>query len=262
MFEEINKHKVKIKDVQSKDRQLLYYLPNIISMGPLDDLLKATEWLVKESVDDYNKTYKQVHERRKKEGYSQKNLDEIEELSIRLGSRTQGYINQVCLMEDILIFEYKRMAELIGLASDNKLSFVPADDYKLLLQRLSQIRIFRNKVVAHTAYTDPKIINKKTGELADNPETTVRSILNLFPEPGGITLGNNMFSGFSQHRSQLPIITIFNWGPEIRPILVDWQKLFIERLQKLHSECPYQNKQYSIEIGYPHLVKRGGKKKV
>lgn len=252
MFEEINKYKIKVRD---EAKLAISYAPNIISMGPLDDLFKATEWLVEEAVIDYNDTHRNVDERRKKEGVSQKNIDDIEELSIRIGSRTQGYVNQLCLMEDILVYEYNRMGELVKLASDNKISFDPAQDYKPLLQRLSSIRTFRNKVVAHTAYTYPKV-NRKTGELEDNPETVVRSILNLFPQPAHITMGNNIFSGFSKYQSQLPIITIYNYEQEILPILQDWKKLFIDRLEKIHSECPYKNKHHSIEVASPHLVPR------
>lgn len=252
MFEEINKYKIK---VHNEVKRTIYYIPNIISVEPLNDLLKATDWLVAEAVIDYNKTQKRVDMHRKKKGCSQKNIDDIEELSIRIGSRTQGYVNQLCLMEDILVYEYNRMAKLIKLASDNKIAINPSEDYKALLLKFNSIRTFRNKVVAHTAYTYPKI-NRKTGEFEDNPETIVRSILNLFPSPAKITMGNNMFSGFSEYRSQLPVITIYNWGQEIRPIFVNWKNLFIERLEKIHIVCPYKNKHYSIEIATPHLKMR------
>ncbi len=257
MFEEIDKNKIKIRD---GIKNTLTYAPNIISMGPLDDLLKATEWLYSEAMEDYTATNKKVEESREKHGYSQKNIDEMDDLAIRLGSRMQGYVNQLCLMEDILVYEYDRMAELVKTASGGKITFNPKKDYEDLRKRFSSIRTFRNKVVAHTAYTYPKI-DKKTGISEDNPETIVRSILNLFPEPCGITLGGSFFSGFSQYRSQLPIITIFNWEKEIRPIFEDWKKLFMDRLLDIHSQCPFNNANYTIEIGSYNLAIRSKTKR-
>ena len=73
-------------------------------------------------------------------------------------------------------------------------------------------------MVAHTAYTYSKP--------ADNPETIVRSILNLFPRPTKITVGDNFFNGFSEYQSQLPVITIFGWYEQVEPIFDDWKKLF------------------------------------
>ncbi|TFB08170.1 hypothetical protein E3V08_05125 [Candidatus Atribacteria bacterium MT.SAG.1] len=244
MFKEINKFKIKI---HNSDNESIFYIPNIISIHPLDNLLRATDWLFYEIVQDYDNTHKTINGRRKKHGYSQKNLDDLEELNIRIGSRTQSYVNQLCLMEDILIYEYKRMFELVNKASDGKICFDHKRDYILLKKRFSSIRTFRNKVVAHTAYAFPKI-NKKTGITEDNPETIVRSILNLFPGDDGITLGGNFFSGFSKYKSQLPVITIFSWEQEIRPIFQDWKKLFINRLKKIHKECPFGNKPFRIEI--------------
>lgn len=252
MFEEINKLKIKVHDSNNKS---ISYIPNIISIHPLDNLLKATDWLFYEAVQDYNNTHETIDERRKKHGYSQKNLDEIEKLDIRIGSRTQSYVNQLCLMEDILIYEYKRMFELVNKTSGGKICFDPKSDYEPLKKRFSSIRTFRNKVVAHTAYTYPKI-NKKTGITEDNPETIVRSILNLFPRDGGITLGGNFFSGFSEYKSQLPVITIFNWEQEIRPIFQDWKKLFMDRLKIIHKECPFKNKPFRIEVANHRLAKQ------
>jgi len=252
MFKEINKLKIK---VHNSDNNSIFYIPNIISIHPLDNLLKATDWLFYEAVQDYNNTHKTIDERRKKHGYSQKNLGDIEKLNIRIGSRTQSYINQLCLIEDILIYEYKRMFELVNKASSSKICFDPESDYRSLKKRFSPIRTFRNKVVAHTAYTYPKI-NKKTCIAEDNPETIVRSILNLFPEDGGITLGDNFFSGFSEYKSQLPVITIFNWEQEIRPIFQDWKKLFINRLKKIQKECPFKNKPFRIEVASHRLAKQ------
>lgn len=245
MFEEVNKYTIKVRNEKEKN---ISYIPNVISINPIDNLFTATMWLVKEALEDYLNTNKKVEERRNEHGYSQENLDDIDSLSIRLGSRTQSYVNQLCLMEDILIFEYKRMAKLVKLASNNKINFNPEEDYKTLKNRLSSIRTFRNKVVAHTAYTYPKS--------EDNPETIIRSIMNLFPQPTHITLGDNSYSGFSMIKSQLPIITIFNWEEEIKPIFEDWKKLFIERLKKIHTQCPFESKKFGIEIAYPHYLRR------
>ncbi|MBU4369345.1 hypothetical protein KKG58_01115 [Patescibacteria group bacterium] len=245
MFEEINKFKIKIYKLKGNS---LFYIPNIISIGPLDELFRATDWLFYEARQDYNKTHKTIEERRKKHGYSQKNLDDIRELSIRLGSRTQGYINQLCLMEDILIYEYDRMCKLVDKALNGNMYSSFREKYKPLKKRFEPIRIFRNKVVAHTAYTYPKK-NKKINVIEDNPETIVRSILNLFPDDVHITLGNNFFSGLSEHESQLPVITIFSWEQEIKPIFQDWKKLFINILKKVRKECPIKNKLFRIETG-------------
>ena len=252
MFEDINLYKIKIFN---KPKNGLFYIPNITSMHPLDKLFSATEWLVLEAIKDYQRTHYLINRRRKERGASQKNIDTLESFETRLGSRTQSYVNQLCLMEDILLFEYERFSALIGEIGYSKLTFDPKNDYQSLCDRLNDIRLFRNKVVAHTAYTYPKI-DRKNPQKTDNPETIVRSILNLFPENGSVKLGGNYFSGWSKHRSQLPIITIYNWESEIKPILLDWKSLFIERFKKIHAYCPYENKQFRIEIATPHLIKQ------
>ena len=243
MFEEINKFKIKVHNLEEKS---ISYIPNIISIGPLDQLFRATNWLVCEAIRDYDNTYKTIGQRRKKYGCSQKNLDDVRELSIRLGSRTQGYINQLCLMEDILIYEYNRMFKLINNALDGNMYSSLGENYKPLKKRFKPIRTFRNKVVAHTAYTFPKI-NKKTKVVEDNPETIVRSILNLFPNDAHITLGDNFFCGPSKYKSQLPVITIFSWEQEIKPIFQDWVKLFIDTLKEINKGCPIKNKLFRVE---------------
>ena len=244
MFKDIDKHKIRIRN--SKENSLTY-LPNIISMNPIDELLLATKWLVDEAYKDWKETNNLIRERRNKSGASKENIKEYEMLSIRLGSRTQGYVNQLCLAEDILIFEYKRMNEMLIKASSGKIKLDPENDYKELRNRFKPLRTFRNKVVAHTAYTYPK--------KEDNPETVVRSILNLFPNPAEISVGGNFFSGFSEHRSQLPVITIFAWYEQIEPIFKDWEKLFLEKLDFIHhNKLPFNNKEYEIETAYPHLV--------
>lgn len=243
MFKEIDKQKIKIRN---GEKNTLTYLPNIISMDPVDKLLEATKWLVDEAYKDWSETNDLVEKRRKEGEVSQENIDDIDVLSIRLGSRTQGYINQLCLAEDILIFEYKRMNELLTEASNGKLSLDPDADYSELRKRFSTIRTFRNKVVAHTAYTYSKP--------ADNPETIVRSILNLFPRPTKITVGDNFFNGFSEYQSQLPVITIFGWYEQVEPIFDDWKKLFLDKLNLIHQQLPIENGEYEIETAYPQFV--------
>lgn len=244
MFKDIDKHKIVIRN---DEKNTLTYLPNIISMNPVDELLEATKWLVDEAYKDWKETNDLIDKRRNEKGASQENIDEYERLSIRLGSRTQGYVNQLCLVEDILIFEYKRMNELLVEASGGKLVLNPKSDYAELRKRFEPIRTFRNKVVAHTAYTYSKP--------DDNPETIVRSILNLFPSPAEITVGGKFFSGFSEHRSQLPVITIFGWYEQIEPIFKDWEQMFLEKIDFLHNnKLPFYNKEYRIETAYPHLV--------
>ncbi len=233
MFHEINDYKVIVK----RDNGL-NYIPNVISLHPLDQLFEATEWLVNEAISDWNTTHEDIKKRRKENGSSQENLDAYDKLSTRLGSRTQGYVNQLCLMEDILKFEYKRMAELIAEATDSKTTFEPEKDCAHLISRFKKIRTFRHKVVAHTAYTYPKL-DRKTGEPIDNPETILRSILNLFPSGATNTMGDNFYSGFSPWKSELPVITIFTWESEIKPIFEGWKKLFIDSLKKIQPICPF-----------------------
>jgi len=245
VFKDIDKQKIKISN-SKKNTQ--YYLPNIISMDPIDKLLEATKWLVEEAYRDWKETNELVEKRRKERGASKENIDEMKSFSIRLGSRTQGYINQLCLVEDILIFEYKRMNDLLKEASSIKLFLDPEEDYKELKNRLKPIRTFRNKVVAHTAYTKPW--------QEDNPETIVRSILNLFPESAKVTIGDNFFNGFSKYQSQLPVITIFAWHEEVEPIFKDWKKLYLDKLDSIHKQLPLKNNEYRIETAYPHLVLR------
>ena len=247
MFDELNKIKIKVHD---SDEKILQYIPNVISMHPLDELFKATQWLFDEAVKDHNETHKEWDEHPNEH---QRNIDAIDDLGTRLGSRTQGYVNQLCLMEDILVYEYDRMSELLNKASGGKITFKPSD-YEPLQKRFASIRTFRNKVVAHTAYTYPKI-DKKTGLSVDNPETIVRSILNLFPSPTGITLGANFYSGFSPYRSELPVITIFNWEEEMKSLFYDWKTLFARKMLETLNQRPLKNGRYSIETASPHLIK-------
>lgn len=245
IFKDLDEQKIKITDL---NQRVIHYIPNIISMNPVDQLFSATEWLVNEALNDWNTTHKIVEERREREGYSQKNLDDIDQLSIRLGSRTLGYVNQLCLMEDILVFEYKRMGELLAKATNDQIILNPEVDLKDLKDRFSPARTFRNKVTAHTAYT----YSRKE----DNPETVVRSILNLFPEPAKITVGDNFFSGFSSYTSQLPIISIFQWEGVTKPIFEDWRQFLLVKLQMVQRQCPIKDGNFSVEVAYPHLVQR------
>lgn len=241
MFKEIETYKIIVQ--KGND---LNYIPNLISPHPLDQLFKATEWLFNEAVKDWNDTHKEIKNRRELQGYSKENLDAWDDLSIRLGSRTQGYVNQLCLMEDILKFEYKRMAKLVAEASADSIKIEPESDYASLSKDFEEIRTFRNKVIAHTAYTWSKD--------NDSPETVVRSILNLFPSSAKYTMGDNFFSGSSPYISQIPVISIFQWKSDIKPIFERWKKLFIDTLGKIHSHCPYKRDNYKIRIASPHKI--------
>ena len=251
MFNEINKYKIKVHDSNKNE---LFYIPNVISIDPLNNLFMATEWLVAEASKDYIKTHKTIEKRRKNKENPQKNLDIASEFSIRLGSRTQGYVNQLCLMEDILTFEYKRMADILKEATGGKIVFNPKIDCKNIKMRFSPIRTFRHKVVAHTAYTYPKR-NSETKIIEDSPETIVRSILNLFPTDGEITVGNNFFCGFSKYKSEIPVISIFEWENKIKPIFEDWKRLFIGKLSLVCKKCPIENRIFCIKIANRQLYK-------
>ncbi|MBU1292758.1 hypothetical protein KJ819_01675 [Patescibacteria group bacterium] len=235
MFREIDQYKIKVRD---GSKNTVIYVPNIISMDPLEKLFDATNWLFGEALEDFNKTHTAVKSRRNEHGYSQENIDDIDRLGIRLGSRTQGYVNQLCLMEDILIFEYDRMSTLLKEASAGQVNLTD-DACKTLKKRFKPVRTFRNKVIAHTAYT--------YSFKDDNPETIVRSILNLFPGPTKVTLGDNFFSGFSPHVSQLPVISIFEWEEIIKPIFQDWKTLFIKKLEEVQKMCPIVQGEFTVE---------------
>jgi len=252
MFKEIDDYNI-IVSIGNSDN----VIPNLISPKPLDQLLKATEWLVSEAVKDWDSTHKEIEQRRKTKGASKENLDAYSELSIRLGSRTQGYVNQLCIMEDILKYEYKRMAEFVTNATANKITIKPENDYKSLVDNFYNIRKFRNKVTAHTAYTKRELHKKGKlkGKPVDNPETIVRSIINLFPSDAKHTLGDNFFVGGSPFSSKLPVISIFNWENEIKPIFESWKKLFIEALEKVHSFCPHENGKYKIRVRNPRKIR-------
>ena len=243
MFKEIDKYRIKIVKIINSNKRSIYYVPNFISMGPMDKLFIATEWLVGEALKDYILTYKTIKEQRK---HSQEYLDDVNKLSIRLGSRTLSYINQLCLMEDILTHEYKRMTKMLSEASKNRINLNPVQDYKDLKNRFDPIRTFRKKVAAHIAYTYPR--------KDDNPETVVGSIYNLFPMNGGITVGNQRAG--SSFPSQLPVITIFEWEEIDKLIFQDWKKLFIGKLNEIHKQCPLSNREFEIEVATPHLIQK------
>ena len=257
-FEEINIYKIRVTELNGEKRGM-HYIPNIISIHPLDNLFDATDWIVNEATKDFKRTNYLIDRRRKHRGSHQKNSEDRKAFEMRLGSRTQGYVNQLCLMEDILIFEYRRFSELVEKVGNSKLFFNPKKDYQPLQVRLNDIRLFRNKVVAHTAYTYPWK-DKENPANDDNPETIVRSILNLFPTNGELNLGGQYFSGFSKYKSQLPIISIFTWEKVAKPIFMDWKKLFIDRLKKIHKECPFENDIFRIDIATPHLVQKANLK--
>jgi hypothetical protein len=246
MFEEIDKARIKIR-TGSK----IYYRPFIAVMKPLSDLFKATEWLYGEAVKDYNKTRKRISNRAKQHTIHrlEKNNKDTEEQVIRIGSRTLGYVNQLCLMEDILVCEYDGMCKVVYEASGGKIKIDSADNYKRLKERFQPIRDFRNKVGVHTAYTKPR--------KDDTTETLTDSIFGLFPKQGGIHLGVGPHSLYKSNKSKVPIVTIFGWEGEIKPIFQDWEKLFVDTLKEIHKKCPFENKTaYLIEIAYPHLAKQ------
>jgi hypothetical protein len=242
-FKDLDTYAIVINDLSKAQR---IYLPNIITMNPVDKQLTAVQWLFDEAVKDWNDTYKTIKKRRQNGVASKQNLEDIADLSIRLGTRTQCYINQLCIAEDILIHEYKRMAELLEKASLESITLDTKSDCKSLIHGMKRVRKFRNKVTAHTAYTKP--FNE------DNPETIVRSLLNLFPRDGRYTMGDNFFNGFSPHISQLPIISIFEWQDVIKPIFAEWKGFVKNKLEEIHSHCPFENDYYTIEVARPHLV--------
>lgn len=253
MFSELESYRVRVHE-KKRSKQHIHYLPNIIAIHPLDSLFASIEWLFNDAIKDYNRTHRSINRRRSKYGVSQKNLDAYDSLAIRLGSRTQNYVNQVCLMEDLLIYEYKRIAEFVKKVDSRNFSFNPDKEFKPLTKRLAKIRLFRNKVVAHTAYTNP-ILKRRKGRIKDNPDTIVRSVMNLFPSPGEIYLGNNQFVT-TKFKQQIPSLTIFNWRDEVKPVFEDWKELYITRLEKIHKKCPYQNGSFRIETATPHLLRR------
>ncbi|MBU4000608.1 hypothetical protein KKG29_05580 [Patescibacteria group bacterium] len=57
MFKDIDIFKVKIHSLKKSS---LSYIPNIISMNPVDKLFNATEWLASEALNDYNTTNKKI----------------------------------------------------------------------------------------------------------------------------------------------------------------------------------------------------------
>lgn len=247
MFRDIESLRIKITDKKKKHS---IYLPNVISIDPLDKLYRATEWLFEEAVADLDKTNKTVAIRRSRGGYSKQNIDDIEALGLRLGSRTQSYVNQLCLLEDLLRHEYVRMCNLLKVASVGNISYNHKQDTLNLIERMSSIRLFRNKVVAHTAYTKP-LKDRETGVILDNPETIVRSAINLFPKRGDLRLGNNFYNGFSKWQSEIPVISMFTWEAHAQKVLIDWKELYIKRLCEIQDRCPIDNKNYTIEIAYP-----------
>ena len=242
-FKDLDTYSVTVTDNNKKQRA---YIPNIITMDPVDKQLTAAQWLFDEAVKDWNQTYITIEKRRQKGTVSRQNLEDIADLSIRLGTRTQCYINQLCIAEDILIHEYKRMAELLERASLGSIKLDVKSDYKNLKDGMKRVRKFRNKVTAHTAYTKPYE--------EDNPETVIRSLLNLFPRDGRYTMGDNFFNGFSPHVSQLPIISIYEWQDTVTPVFAEWKVFVTNKLEEIHSLCPLENEMYKIEIARPHLV--------
>lgn len=246
MFEEIDKARIKIHTAGS-----IHHRPYVAIMKPLKDLFDATEWLFSESVKDYDKTRKRINNRAKRHtaNHLEKNHKDIEKQGIRIGSRTLAYVNQLCLMEDILVCEYEGMCKLVDEASGGKIKIDSVNNYKTLKERFQPIRDFRNKVGGHTAYTKPR--------KDDTRETLTDSILGLFPKQGGIALGVGLSPFYKSNKSKVPIITIFGWEKEIKPIFQDWERLFVDTLKEIHKKCPFESKTVClIEIAYPHLVKQ------
>jgi len=130
------------------------------------------------------------------------------------------------------------MNELMYMATKNQYFKKRKDDYINLVNELKAIRSFRNKVAAHVAYTYPKDF--------DTPDTIVNSMLNLFPEEGGITLGTSAFMG-GMDNSQIPEISIFKWDEEIKKVFESWKKLFIKSLCMIKDQYLDENDNFRIK---------------
>jgi hypothetical protein len=246
MFKEIDKARIKIRIANSTQHR-----PYASVMKPLKDLFDATEWLFGEAVKDYNKTKKKIDNRAERQVMSrlEKNHKDREDQSIRIGSRNLGYVNQLCLMEDILVCEYDDICKTIDSASGGKIKINSVSKYKSLKERFQPIRDFRNKVGAHTAYTKPR--------KDDTVETLNDSLYGLFPKEGSRFSGTGAYFLYKSNLSKVPIITIFGWEEEVKPIFQGWEKLFIDTLKEIHRKCPFENSEHSsIEIANSRLAKQ------
>jgi hypothetical protein len=216
--------------------------PNEINIASINKLFEATEWIVKEAFDDKNSVLQTIEIRRSSTNsitkYAAQNKEDLRMLEIRLGSRIQAYINQICLIEDILTHEceYFNQEVLFFFSKDE----IITHDHIKYKKKLKDIRKIRNKMTAHTCHTHPR--------KEDSPETRIGSILNLFPNAlnfnyeynGDIVTGNKYFNGFSERKSELPIIKLSNWENNIRKILIDWKDSYIQNVQNIMDKCPYK----------------------
>jgi hypothetical protein len=214
--------------------------PNPINIASINKLFEATDWIIREAFGDKNSVLEIIKDRRSSTNsitkYANQNKEDLRMLEIRLGSRIQSYINQICLIEDILRHECEYFNEEVLLFFDE--TEITIHDHAKYKKKLGDIRRIRNKMTAHTAHTHPR--------QEDNSETRIRSILNLFPDALSfnysdqeIVTGNKYFNGFSKIKSELPIVKLSNWENDIRKVFVDWKNTYIQSIQMIMDKCPH-----------------------
>jgi len=242
MFEEINKIKIKIIYKETEDLK-----PNALNVESLKILFDATEWLFDEFIKDCQDTKRRIDNRyiKKEMHYIEDNLKDREKKDIRTMSRTLGYVNQLCLMEDLLTYEYNKIYKLVSKKFDKNKRNNLLEKYEILKERFEPIRSFRNKVSAHQAHVKPSP--------RDSKETLIDSAFSLYVKGDSLGVGWNPF--FKTYKSEIPIITIFDWEEKVKPIFQDWDSLLMEILKETHRNCPIDNDLYIVKIANPRKAR-------
>lgn len=170
-------------------------------------------------------------------------VQEQQDFILRNKSRVLSYVTQVCLLEGILQKEYGITVEMLK----ELVPSVEADDLELQKRKeeLKDLKLFRDKVAAHTAFSDPR--------RDDNSAQQLKSLTDLLSvsfdkthSADSFGMGYiNMIVGGQKANHETKII-LRDIHPKILNHLNEWTKMFSDLFTPIYPSLPLKvgNKEY------------------
>lgn len=208
-------------------------IPDGHAMLAADQVYKMLEWIEAEFQEDCRKNFSVLEQ----------NMVGQNDFVVRNISRTLSYVTQACLLEGILKRSYNLTAE--HLKNIDESVMLDADQIRARDQEIKILKDFRNKIAAHTAYSNPRAednIAQELHSLLALISTSYHGSINTF------RLGaSTMIVGAMEAKFQ-PEVSI----NEVHPLLIEhfkqWLSMFEKILTHPRSQLPKIINNVSYEI--------------
>jgi len=171
-----------------------------------------------------------------KKDWPSKNLDLFEQKRIGFTVRTMAYTILLCTIEKDIKRQYLELQKNIKQLHCTDILPLKTDQYQLLKSRDEEIEEFknwRNKIFAHTAYGSSK---------KDNISTQLNSVKYLYGTIGPAIGEKSFYLGGNQaclmvgkKLPKLPKIDIIESHIKIKKHFTEWEKMFVDLLEKLQK---------------------------